>query len=98
MIVFICTTGADTDRERAALYACCERELEMGNIPIAPQLLFASLDVDAADAFSMGLEALERSDALHVYGEWTPRMKEEIEYAESIGIPVVAMDEGSWQS
>lgn len=108
MIVFICTPYGAAEEELERVRACCACELDLGNVPFAPQLLFSQFSDGAAgsiagdagggaaniDDILLGLEMLPRLDALHVYdeGAMNARMRREIAYARSIDIPVLYMN------
>ncbi|MDR1620323.1 MAG: hypothetical protein LBS18_06665 [Clostridiales bacterium] len=95
MVVYICADRDETRDYKMREY--CEEEINSGNIPFAPQLLFVEQepgDAEDDEELWMSLEMLARLDALHVYGtNITPSMKREIAYAASIRMPVAYMDD-----
>lgn len=95
MTVYVCSPYCIQDNELERTCDCCASELELGNVPFAPQLFFPQFLQDAPDGVEdvlLGLELLCRLDEVHVYGErQNERMRKEIAYANSIGIPVVYM-------
>ena len=70
-------------------------ELDAGNIPVCVHFLFpptakANQPKQVKAARDMGLQMLEASQEVHVYGDvWTDRMWGEIHRAEQLGIPVL---------
>ena len=90
MFVFVCSPyRGDVEKNVQFAIECCSYEMAMGNTPFAPHLIFPSFTDDDADAIQHGLEVLSRCDVIHVWGDKiTEGMREEIEYAESVGIPV----------
>lgn len=95
MIVYICAPySGDVETNMSAAKEYAFEEYERGNIPFCPHSAFSFMDEDnRSDVMEMCLEFVRLSDALHVYGRPTRGMREEIEEAESIGIPVVYMTE-----
>lgn len=96
MVVYVCSAygGKKSNIERAINY--CLMEVELGNVPIAPHVMYGQMldeQTDRETGIELGLHLLERSDALHVWSEITDGMRREIAHAESIGIPVTYMTE-----
>ncbi len=95
MTVFVCVPFAPSEAGLEKMRACCAREVELGNVPFAPQLFFAQFlddEPDGKESILLGLEILGRLDELHVYGgRSSKRMQQEIAYAKSAGIPVLHM-------
>jgi len=96
MVVFVCSPygGKRVNLKRAIDY--CLAEIDMGNVPFAPHLLYPQMLDEATDrqlGIDMGIEMLQRCDELHVWGgEITPGMQQEINAAEHMVIPVVIME------
>lgn len=96
MVVFVCSPygGKRANVKRAINY--CLMEIEMGNVPFAPHLLYPQILDEATDrqlGIDMGLEILQRVDELHAWSdEITPGMRQEIDAAEHMGIPVRYME------
>lgn len=96
MVVFVCSPygGKRENVKRAINY--CLMETELGNTPFAPHCfypLFMDEETDRYVAIQMGLEMLDRADAIHVWGDKiTEGMQMEIDYAEEHGIPVEWME------
>ena len=95
MLVFVCSPygGKRENFKRAQEY--CALEMALGNTPFAPHVHYHGIlseDVDRETGIQHGLEVLSRCDELH---RWTKQitdgMRREIEYAESVGIPVRVM-------
>lgn len=96
MVVFVCSPygGKRANLKRAIDY--CLAEIDMGNVPFAPHLLYPQMLDEATDrqlGIDMGLEILGRCDELHAWGGMiTPGMQKEIDAAEHMGIPVRYME------
>ena len=96
MLIYVISAYAgniEVNTEMARRY--CRREYEQGNVPIAPHLLFPQFMDEATERYEgilMGLEVLERCDAVHVYGDdITEGMRMEIISAEECNIPIEYM-------
>lgn len=96
MLVYVCCkhNGGETDNNY--LKQCCEQELDMGNIPFAPQLFYPAITETNARHMSVDLccfEMLERLDELHVYGRGTDnKVKRILSEAQSISLPVLRLE------
>jgi hypothetical protein len=89
MVVFVSSPyRGDLEKNVAFAQECCAYEIALGNTPYAPHLFFPQFMEDDDMGIQHGLEILARCDELHAWGRTSPGMKMEIEYAESIGIPV----------
>lgn len=95
MVVFVCSPFGGKKKNLDAAINYCLMEVELGNTPFAPHLLYPQMLDEKTDRWlgiQMGLELLERADALHVWGDKiTEGMQMEIEFAIDNGIPVVQM-------
>lgn len=94
-VVYVCSPfsqGIMTENlKKAREYS--RQEVEMGNIPIAPHLLFPQFmeeDGERDIAMKMNKEILWRCDELHVYGKIiSAGMKKEISWAKELGKKVI---------
>ena len=95
MVVFVCSPyRGDKQRNAQNAIAYCQIEMAMGNTPFAPHLFFTQL-TDNDDDIEHGIDILQRCDEVHVYGNRiTAGMKQEIDFAEYVGIPVRYMERG----
>jgi hypothetical protein len=95
MVVFVCSPYGGKKKNLDAAREYCRIEIDNGNTPFAPHLLYTQLLDEKTDRWlgiQLGLEMLERVDALHVWGdEITEGMQMEIDFAIDNGIPVVQM-------
>ena len=95
MLVFVCSPYGGKKKNLEAAREYCLREIDNGNTPFAPHLLYPQMLDEKTDRWlgmQMGLELLELVDALHVWGDKiTEGMQMEIECAEENGIPVMYM-------
>ena len=101
--VFVCTPYWP---DRAGLSEiiprdCCDLEYARDNLPIAPRVYFPKFlcykdEVQRNDATDMGVQLLKLCDEMHVFneprGELTSEMREEIEHAKLMGIPIKYYD------
>lgn len=69
----------------------CRREIEAGNAPIAPHIMYPGVIDDDDIGIGLGLRLLERCDELHIYGEPSDGMRIEIHHAHGMGIPIREM-------
>lgn len=102
--VFVCTPyWPDQDRISEIILPrdCCELEYARGNLPIAPRAYFPKFlcysdETHRNDAMDMGIQLLRFCDEMHVFrepfGEMTSEMREEIEHAKLMGIPIKYYD------
>lgn len=96
MVVFVCSPygGKQANVDRAINY--CLMEISMGNVPYAPHVFFSQMLDESTDrqlGIDMGIEILQRTDELHVWGDTiTAGMQIEIEEAENVGLPVRYME------
>lgn len=95
--VFICSPYAgniEINTKNAIAY--CVAEIESGEVPFAPHLLYPQIlseETDRELGIYLGIEILKRCDEIHVYGnKITDGMREEIRFAFSNRIPAVFMD------
>lgn len=73
--VFVCSPYAgdiEGNTQRAIEY--CRREIEAGNVPFAPHLLFTQILSESdpagrAKGIELGLRMLEVCDEIHIYGD-----------------------------
>ena len=96
MVVFVCSPFGGKKKNLDAAINYCLMEVELGNTPFAPHLLYPQMLDEATDrqlGIDMGIEMLQRCDELHAWGGMiTPGMQKEIDAAEHMGIPVVMME------
>lgn len=96
--VFICSPyrgDVKANVERAERY--CRYAVLCGELPIAPHLYFTRFLDDAIESerrmgMFMGAELLKDCSELWAFGSSTEGMKEEIELAQRIGVPVRFFD------
>ena len=92
MLVQICSAYSGDvkhNTEMAKLY--CRHILSLGHIPFAPHLFFTRFleeDTERDKGMELSLNMIGVADLLAVFGEPTEGMKQEIEYAEMIGVEV----------
>jgi hypothetical protein len=93
MLVFVCSPyRGDIKRNIRYAQECCSYEIALGNTPFAPHLYFPQFTEDDDVGIQHGLEVLSRCDELHCWEKQvTAGMRIEIDYAESIGMPVRVM-------
>ena len=95
MVVFVCSPYGGKKKNLDAAREYCRIEVDNGNNVYAPHVLLTQFLDEKTDRWlgiQLGLEMLERVDALHVWGdEITEGMQMEIDYALDNGIPVVQM-------
>lgn len=97
-LVYICSPlRGDIEGNKQRATDLCKYAAEQGVIPLAPHTIFTQyLDDTIADqrkkGLKMGLELLERCDELWLFGdEPSSGMLKELEAANRLGIPVVAV-------
>lgn len=96
MLVYVCCKHNGSETDNNYLRQCCEQELDMGNIPFAPQLFYPAIAETNARNMSVDLlsfEMLERLDELHVYGSKADnKVKRILSEAQSVDLPVLRLE------
>ena len=100
-LIYVCSPfaggnkGIEGNIEMAKIYS--RKVVSEGGIPFTPHLFFPQFLSEKTERHvgcELGLVALERCDEIWVFGpERTPGMKQEIIYAEKLGVPVRYLDE-----
>ncbi len=94
-LVFVCSAfRGRVSRNTTRAISYCKQIVDEGDVPIAPHLFYPRFlsDVIAIDreaGMKCSLEILSRCDVLYHYGDSTEGMLREIEYAVSLGIPII---------
>lgn len=95
-LVFVCSPFGGLDENIIKALTYCRREVDAGNIPIAPHCYFTRFMNETTErnkGISFGIELLLRCEEMHVYDEPTDGMKREIEASRRHGIKVVYMED-----
>jgi dienelactone hydrolase len=92
--IFVCSPyrgDIETNVKRAK--RICNDLANLGFVPIAPHLYFPqflddAIEIERQRGITMGMSLLKDCDAVYVYGKPTEGMKQEIQFAEALGITV----------
>ena len=93
-LIFVCSPyRGDVEANVGNARYYCRLVIKQGGIPFAPHLLFTQLLDDSVQeerrlGMEMGLEMLKLCKSLRAFGVPTSGMREEINAAQTLGIPV----------